>query len=384
MYKKIIKPCIKRFQDSKAMSIFMILGLVMSMLIFSIGNSFVASLINAKEIKQNASPPDGTQIYINTKNADALSFDTMISILKYLSDDDGAIINNLMVESERVNTFTPVSAEWFTQDNGWHYPLSEGRYYTAREIEKGKNVILIGRELLTRTQIKNQKRMLTLEGKDYEVIGIVGIQNQQTLWDNRIFMPVTALPESLKKQVNETSDLSMIIYSNSEDSELIIEKLKKLGDNFLLPFSVQIIGKLKTEDILSNIGSAQPSIIYIAILGYFIAFIYATNIVLFWVNKRKYEIGLRKAFGYRNTQIIGLIIREMIGFSFLALCISFLLQLLLYYTIGEIMGYTLKIYSLNLILGVIMVIVTAILVSIIPLKRILKITPSEVLRECIM
>ena len=366
------------------MSIFMILGLVMSMLIFSIGNSFVASLINAKEIKQNASPPDGTQIYINTKNADVLSFDTMISILKYLSDDGGAIINNLMVESERVNTFTPVSAEWFTQDNGWHYPLSEGRYYTAREIEKGKNVILIGRELLTRTQIKNKKRMLTLEGKDYEVIGIVGIQNQQTLWDNRIFMPVTALPESLKKQVNETSDLSMIIYSNSEDSELIIEKLKKIGDNFLLPFSVQIIGKLKTEDILSNIGSAQPSIIYIAILGYFIAFIYATNIVLFWVNKRKYEIGLRKAFGYRNTQIIGLIIREMIGFSFLALCISFLLQLLLYYTIGEIMGYTLKIYSLNLILGVIMVIVTAILVSIIPLKRILKITPSEVLRECIM
>ena len=80
--------------------------------------------------------------------------------------------------------------------------------------------------------------MLTLEGKDYEVIGIVGIQNQQTLWDNRIFMPVPALPESLKKQVNETSDLSMIIYSNSEDSKLIIEKLKKLGDNFLLPFSV--------------------------------------------------------------------------------------------------------------------------------------------------
>ena len=55
------------------------------------------------------------------------------------------------VDREEVNDFSSVSAEWFLNDNCWHYPLSDGRYFTTKDIERGNKALTYAAKLQNET-----------------------------------------------------------------------------------------------------------------------------------------------------------------------------------------------------------------------------------------
>ncbi len=371
----------KRIKDTPLTSAFLILGLTLSMLLISMVVSFVSQYMIAKQEKENAIPPNGKQYILSWEHGK--SFDTYNDIFAGIREGTGIIVNGIMVhlDDREVNTFSQVSGEWFTRDDEWHYPLSEGRYYTAKEIEEGKKVVLIGKNYKENVYNEDGKDYIDIEKEKYEVIGIVGIKGELSLWDSRIFMPCTAIPKTTDFGNSGTHYISFIMHNKddgfSKDEEVILKNaIKILGES-----SFDYIGEIESEDLAGGLINIEDVIFSVAILGYIVSLVYSINIVVFWIENRRKEIGVRKAVGYTNKDIAKLLIAEMIGLCLASCVVALIIQFILWILCGSLLGYNLKIYVSNIVIGLAMVLITSLLISILPVLKMLKIQAVEVLRK---
>ncbi len=380
----MIKMTFRRIRQTTATSLFFIIGMTFSMLIVSVGISFVSEHLKGQQAKADALPPNGEMfnLYRNFELEESFEYEKIPQLLKGLAPDSGVIFNELMIHLDgmEANVIDPVSAEWFTEGAEWHYPVIEGRCYTADEIKQGEKVVMIGKSLEKYTQEQNGKRYVSIKKEMYEVIGRVGMSDQNSLWDNRIFMPITALPESLRRKYDTSSEMKFILYNASgmvdEESSKILENAKGLYDNV----EIESFGLLKVDDVVQDMKNNQDQIFSIAFLGYFVSLIYAVNIVVFWIEKRRYEIGVRKAFGYTNKAIMKLIFVEMMGLSLLAFFLAIFIQGIISIVVGRLSGYIFKLYFSNFIFGLLIVLLTTFVICIWPVARALKIQPAEALK----
>ncbi len=371
----------KSITNSPLTSMFLIIGLVMSMLIISIGVSFVAEHINAQEQREEIQPPNGSLYSISYQGKK--NFDCISELFKGIRNNTGIIINGIMVhmDESEVNEYVPVSAEWFVKDTEWHYPLSEGRYYTVEEVAQGDKVVLIGKELRKYTYKEKETEYIDIEGEKYRVIGIVGLGEELSSWDARIFMPCTVLPQHTFDEIIGSGYMSFIMYNYEGEFTVDEQYVEKNADLMFGECELLFEGEIESGDMLENLANSNEMIYTIAIVGYIATLVYAVNIAVFWLEKRKKEIAIRKAVGYKNSHIIKLLIMEMLGYSFLSCIIALIVQGGLKMIMDTVAGYTLKIYTLNIVIGVAMVLITTLITSILPIRKMLKIQPIVALKK---
>jgi len=381
VFKNMFEMTKRRIVQTPTTAIFLILGLALSMLMISMGTSFVAEHLYAESEKENAKPPNGRQ-YDMVWSGDK-TFEQIGECFQGIRKKTGVIVNGLMVhiDESEVNTYAPVSAEWFVEDNNWHYPVSEGKYFTKEQIENKEKVVLIGKTYKEYTYKENNKTYINIEKEKYQVLGIVGTSEQISLWDSRIFMPCTVLPAKVIKEMSEYHYMTFILYNENrnfkKDEDVIQRNIKKLFSDPKVSFQ----GKIESGDMAENLINNPDMIYTIAIVGYLVSLIYAINIVVFWMEKRKYEIGIRKALGYKNRDIIGIILSEMQGFSIISCVVAVAIQFIGSVIFGTIANYTLHIYLPNVIVGIVVVFFTTFITSIWPIRKALRIQPIEILRK---
>lgn len=374
---------LQRIRQTKMTSLFFIFGMTLSMLMVSVGISFVSELIAAQRAKEKAMPPNGEQFGLYRPGEEMLEFETTLQLFSGLGPGSGVIVNHLMLhlDQSEVNTFCSVSAELFADDDRWHYPVIEGRYFTVNEIRERKKVVLTGKSLKKYEREQDGKKYLDIEGETYEVIGTVGMENQISLWDNRIFMPFTSLPEQTKQIFNSSSEMNFILYHSEAAVEEELQNIEENGSELYPGCQVESYGFIQVEDVMKDIANSQEQIFSIAILGYVVTLIYAVNIVVFWIEKRRYEIGIRKAFGYTGPAIAQMIYGEMLGLTMIACVVAIVIQEIISLAAGRISGYTCKVYFSNIAIGTLIVFLTAAIISIWPIHRALKIQPAAALKE---
>lgn len=194
-------------------------------------------------------------------------------------------------------------------------------------------------------------------------------------------MPFTALPDNIKKNMNNNLNITFILHNKNKNFESDIKKIKENSTKILGKASINYEGEIQTENVVENLVISPDKIYIIALVGYIVSMIYAVNIVIFWIEKRKYEIGLRKALGYKNKDIAILILGEMLEISICSIVITLILQFVVQKLFGKIMGYSLQIYWMNLFVGGVVVLITSVITSVAPILRALKIQPVEILRK---
>ena len=213
--------------------------------------------------------------------------------------------------------------------------------------------------------------------------GVIGIPNEESSWDNRIIMPCTSMPKNYFKNnlQRDLEDISFVIYNEkgeySQDIKQINAEGKKLFDNFTLDY----LGELQDDNSLKVVVENPDFLLFVALIGYIITIIFAINITVFWIEKRKYEISVRKAFGFTNGSIMKMIFKEMIGFAIISFIIAIIVQFLLGLIVGSIANYTLKLYLPNLVIGLFVVLVTALVTTLIPAIKAIKVEPAEALKS---
>jgi putative ABC transport system permease protein len=344
--------------------------------------SFTFEHIFAGESKKDNTPPNGGMYEIRADSEEKLTPDKMQKLFRGLRKETGIIISGLEVylDQSEINTYSPVSAEWFTSDHIWHYPLASGRYYTAEEIASGKKVAMVGATIQDRLQDKNNKQYITIQNEAYEVIGIVGLGSQISLWDNRVFLPATALTEHISEDLYLSASFNVILYNESGDMNQDRNIIRSSGKELFQGFKIKYQGELETENMVKLLLRSQDSIYYLTLIGYLTIIIYAINIVVLWLEKRRFEIGIRKAFGYSDKQITIMIFQEMLGISVFSAMIALFIQVILRVIIGNISKYTLALFLPNIFAAFGIVFLTALITSIWPVIHALKIPPADIVK----
>lgn len=379
----IIKTIYQRIKREPTTSFFLIIGFALAMLMVSMGTSYVTELVRASDDKKNYAPPNGYQLVMDlcSDEKSKMDIEAIMKMFEKTKEETGIMVNDVMVnlDSAKVHQFFSVSAEWFKSDDVWHYPLAEGRYYTKEEILAKEKVVLIGKALQKYAKKENGETYIGIEGTDYKVLGIVGFKDKDSLWDSRVFMPVSSLPEKALEPI-ETGSFQYIIYNEEdvveENIALLKDALKEKFENVV----IENAGKIEMDNVATQIVTSPDNILLLGVLGYLVAIVYAINIVALWMEKRRKEMGVRKAFGYSNGSIAKLILCEMAGITFLGCVLGLGIQFLLKIFVSRIFDYDLTIYLSNVLISIGIVAVTTVLTSIWPIIKTMKIQPVEIVK----
>ena len=159
-----------------------------------------------------------------------------------------------------------------------------------------------------------------------------------------------------------------------------------LMGGFAVSLTAVLIGISSVDAVLSALaqtGSEAP--IYatmqntglsLALSLYLFSVVNGFAVTNYWIVSRRREMAVRKAFGWSNRQLIGLVIREMAGQLGGSLGISGLLLAILARESGGVFSLRLTPFSL---LGTgVLLMMTLFLALLMPGIRILKIRPAEV------
>lgn len=378
-----MKRIIARIKQSKFTSIFFMFGIMISMLILSVAISFVSEVLEAQHAKEEAMPPHGVQFGLYRSDEKEMDYEILKNMFTKLPQGMGVIVNQLMVhlDQSEVNVFSSISAETFGEDDLWHYPIIEGRYYSVKEMQEQKKVALIGKSLLEYVVLKEGKKYIDIEGETYEVLGIVGLKNQLSLWDNRIFMPFSSLPQKVRQSICSSNEINFILYSIETKAEEMVQNLSELIDANGTDMLYEEYGEIQVEDVMENVVNSQDQIFTIALLGYIVALIYAINIVIFWIEKRRYEIAVCKAVGYTNQDVVKMIYSELLGLIAIGCASAIMIQAVIGMLTERVAGYTVKIYASNILVSIAITCFSAMIISIVPIYRALKIQPAVAVKE---
>ena len=380
-----MKTLLIRIKQSPLLSALLIFGLVTSILLISLGTSFVSNLYYSDKAKNQYNPKKAKVYDITYSALKSSDSSVMNKLFSKVDNDTGLFINDLLLHTDasEVNAYNKVSGEYFTNNNVWHYPLISGSYYTAEDVKKGNKVVVLGSKLLKEAYERNGNKYIEIEEEEYLIKGVIGIPDEKSSWDNRIIMPCTSMPKNYFKNnlQRDLEDISFVIYNEkgeySQDIKQINAEGKKLFDNFTLDY----LGELQDDNSLKIVVENPDFLLFVALIGYIITIIFAINITVFWIEKRKYEISVRKAYGFTNGSIMKMIFKEMIGFAIISFAIAIIVQFLLGLAVGSIANYTLKLYLPNLVIGLFVVLVTALVTTLIPAIKAIKVEPAEALKS---
>lgn len=380
-----MKSLLIRIKQSPLLSALLIFGLVTSILLISLGTSFVSNLYYSDKAKNQYNPKKAKVYDITYSALKSSDSSVMNKLFSKVDNDTGLFINDLLLHTNasEVNVYNKVSGEYFTNNNVWHYPLISGSYYTAEDVKKGNKVVVLGSKLLKEAYERNGNKYIEIEEEEYLIKGVIGIPDEKSSWDNRIIMPCTSMPKNYFENnlQRDLEDISFVIYNEkgeySQDIKQINAEGKKLFDNFTLDY----LGELQDDNSLKVVVENPDFLLFVALIGYIITIIFAINITVFWIEKRKYEISVRKAFGFTNGSIMKMIFKEMIGFAIISFAIAIIVQFLLGLAVGSIANYTLKLYLPNLVIGLFVVLVTALVTTLIPAIKAIKVEPAEALKS---
>lgn len=209
--------------------------------------------------------------------------------------------------------FVAYGAETVGIDGDWtllvQQPITEGRFFTSRELEEGLPVVIVGAEVETKCG-----EPLWLDGKRYEVIGRFAKAGMTSVSPIDIDQ-VRLVP--YKSQLIDPRRCS-IVASGADPARLrpILREYRRLGPLQADNFAINKLSFLLDEmnDIFSLVAKLGWIVGIFALLvgGFGIA-----NMLYVSVEEKKPQVGIRRALGAKRKDIVKEFLREAIVLSML-------------------------------------------------------------------
>jgi len=267
------------------------------------------------------------------------------------------------------------------------YKVSQGRTITSQDKFKAN----IGSNLANNFFKKkiNIGDTLEINGKKVEVVGIIK-NSGSPIHNNLIRMPI----DSAREILNEPELISMVLvkvksgYDPAKVAENIKKDLRKYRnvEKGKEDFTVQITKNL-IEGFKSVLLAAQIVLIGVAIISILVGGIGITNTMFTSVSERTKEIGIMKAVGATNLQIITIFLLEAgilgtIGGSIGVIIGSIIAELVEIFAAAKGITLLKTSVSLELILvTLILSFLSGIIAGLIPAIKASKLNPVEAIRH---
>jgi len=223
------------------------------------------------------------------------------------------VLSSSIITYLNKNTRASVYASSEKAEYIYNFEIEQGQFYTASDVQNSANVVVIGRTIINKIfgKIDPIGKIVKVDGKNFTVIGIAkskGTDQYGNDQDNSISMPITTAQNKLYgiNYINmiiaqSTSENNMNQASN--EIERILRRAHNLRTDEKNDFTVQ--NQTQLLDIVGTIINIFTiTISSIAGISLLVGGIGIMNIMLVSVTERTREIGIRKAVGAKNKDIL--------------------------------------------------------------------------------
>lgn len=271
------------------------------------------------------------------------------------------------------------------------FSVAGGRNLNKLDVESGRNVVLIGKDVAAKLFGDNLERpvekIIKINGIPFRVVGTLEPKGS-TLgmsWDNVIFMPYNTVRRFFNSNPNASYTIQVkvpdIKYLEGAIGEAqgTMRPIRRIAttedDNFLIDKSDSLVEMLMRQLAFITIAAVVIGIITLA--G---AAVGLMNIMLVAVTERTKEIGLVKAIGGKKKAVRVQFLSEAVIISMMGAGFGVVLGILLGNIVSLLMSTSFIIPWGWVIAGIIICLITGILAGLYPAFKAGKLNPIEALR----
>lgn len=356
--------------------IFIVIGFVIGNLVLSCGISI--SVQNVTRQRNMTSGNPNIQALIHLESESKMLPRNVISFSKSLSKyGELQIISAEDVTIDATNKEYSLFPLFVSKEEEWHIPLLEGRYFEKKEMSDSK--VILGKTIAEEMNL-HKDDMVTIEGIQYEIVAICGLEWEETIWDNVVGMTWGSFTKYHADMLH-TNKIEVMVKSGKEDLVSNYETDKKIAKELGIEYSYENI--MESDEKAEESDNSVIITIIASVLVFTIVIINITNLMLYWVLDRKKDLSVFKAMGASNKYLTKCIVLEVVAMTLLGFVIALLIQ----YILNQLMGATLRAQDIYMDISCVNVgtcslvtTVCGILASIIPARIIMKIQPAEGVR----
>lgn len=202
------------------------------------------------------------------------------------------------------------------------YYLISGGYPTDEELAAGEPVVILGKALQDQTVSKSDREYILICGEEYRVIGYCSGENT-TITNYSILLFADCLGEQTRRDVWQAGNTYMQTYSLNSDTRSPRDIYGELKAE-LEAAGIQV-GHLTDYKSDFNGSQYRENYIKLAYIVYFFSLFLTLAVIQYWLHQRKYEIAVRRIYGYGRKKLYGYILKELAGLLMLAVLVSLLL-----------------------------------------------------------
>ena len=208
------------------------------------------------------------------------------------------------------------STIYASTENGrelYNMDIDKGKFYSKSDVSNASNVAVIGQTVIKKLfgKIDPTGKIIKIDGKNFKVIGTLEARGTDTFGndqDDFISIPVTTAQNKLYGLDSYNMILAQSISKEdidaaSEEIESILRRHRNIRFREKEDFSVR--NQTQILDVISTITNIFTVVIAgIASISLLVGGIGIMNIMLVSVTERTREIGIRKAIGAKNRDIL--------------------------------------------------------------------------------
>ncbi len=271
----------------------------------------------------------------------------------------------------------------------WALNLSDGRFFTEGEVRSGAKVCILGYKI-TDTLFPNINpigKQVLIGNRKYTVIGTFEEEKNSIFggegFNNNIFIPYTTLmryypyKEWVYLVANpKTPDLKDTAIDEITELLRIRRKVKPNEKNNFAVFTQETYGKIYKQIT----GAAFFVMILISGISLLVGGIGVMNIMIVTVKERTREIGIRKAIGAKNRDILWQFLIEAISLTFVGGMAGIIFGWGFSLILKSFTSLPATMNLWSVLLGFFMAISTGLFFGIFPAMKAAKLPPIEALR----
>jgi putative ABC transport system permease protein len=354
-----------------------------------IGSNLIIITPGNQERQQQAGPQ---AMFGDSKDKMSLKIDDIKVLDKQSATLAGSIpiiISSSVVSYQNKSTRTSIYASSEKAKEIYNIEIEDGKFYTESDVSNSANVALVGKTIID-TLFKDTDpigKIIKVDGKNFTIIGTTKPKGSDQFGndqDNVVSLPIT----TAQNRLYGIDYLNMILAQGKDniDSNKVIKEVEKilrrahhLGKDELNDFTVN--SQTQILDMVGTItGIFTVVISSIAGISLLVGGIGIMNIMLVSVTERTREIGIRKAVGAKNRDILVQFLIESTVLSISGGVLGILFAVAVTLILARFTVLKTNITGMSILLAISFSTIIGLFFGIYPAMRAARLNPIEALR----
>ncbi len=271
--------------------------------------------------------------------------------------------------------------------------MDQGTFFDQSAVRNASTYAVIGPKTAEELGLPDNPvgEVIRVQNTPFVIIGMTAAKGDSAMGsqDDMIMIPITTLKKRLQgsRFPNSVSMISLKLYSDADNTLVINQITALLRDRHKLKDGdaddFQIMDMKQIMDTMNTVtGYLKMLLIAIAAVSLLVGAIGIMNMMLVSVAERTREIGIRKAIGARERQIIIQFLSESILISFIGSMAGLLLGVGLSQGVGRfILGYNVPFSAWPVVLSVSVAVIVGLASGVAPALKAAKLNPIDSLRH---